>query len=55
MLGPWQKKGWDYEQSRKFGSHAGKLGPGDGVRWCEQSQPAAKWAPFILRVNACGC
>jgi len=31
MLGPWQKKGWDYEQSRKFGSHAGKHGPGDGA------------------------
>ena len=26
------RKGWDYEQSRKFGSHAGKLGTGDGVQ-----------------------
>ena len=26
------RKGWDYEQSRKFGSHAGQLGTGDGVR-----------------------
>jgi transposase len=25
------RKGWDYEQLRKFGSHAGKLGTGDGV------------------------
>src|SRR6266700_3973869 len=25
------RKGWNYEQSRKFGSHAGKLGTGDGV------------------------
>jgi hypothetical protein len=25
------RKGWDYEQSRKFGSHAGQLEPGDGV------------------------
>src|SRR6202051_127087 len=27
------RKGWDYEQLRKFGSHAGKLGTGDGVKW----------------------
>ena len=26
------RKGWDYEQVKKFGSHAGKLGPGDGVQ-----------------------
>jgi transposase len=26
------RKGWDYEQLRKFGSHAGKLGTGDGVK-----------------------
>ena len=26
------RKGWDYEQSRKFGSHAGKLETGDGVQ-----------------------
>jgi transposase len=26
------RKGWNYEQSRKFGSHAGELGTGDGVR-----------------------
>src|SRR6202790_1697858 len=26
------RKGWDYEQVEKFGSHAGKLGTGDGVR-----------------------
>jgi transposase len=26
------RKGWDYEQSRKFGSHAGQLGPGHGVQ-----------------------
>jgi transposase len=26
------RKGWNYEQSRKFGSHAGKLGTGDGVQ-----------------------
>ena len=26
------RKGWDYEQLRKFGSHAGKLGTGDGVQ-----------------------
>ena len=25
------RKGWDYEQLRKFGSHAGKLESGDGV------------------------
>jgi len=25
------RKGWDYEQVKKFGSHAGKLGTGDGV------------------------
>ena len=25
------RKGWDYEQSRKFGSHAGQLGTGHGV------------------------
>ena len=27
-----RRKGWDYEQLRKFGSHAGKLGTGDGVQ-----------------------
>ena len=26
------RQGWDYEQLRKFGSHAGQLGTGDGVR-----------------------
>ncbi len=26
------RKGWDYGELRKFGSHAGKPGPGDGVR-----------------------
>jgi hypothetical protein len=26
------RKGWNYEQSRKFGSHAGKLETGDGVQ-----------------------
>jgi len=26
------RKGWDYEQVRKFGSHAGKPGTGDGVQ-----------------------
>ena len=26
------RKGWNYEQFRKFGSHAGKLGTGDGVQ-----------------------
>ena len=26
------RKGWDYEQVKKFGSHAGQLEPGDGVR-----------------------
>jgi len=26
------RKGWNYEQSRKFGSHAGKLGTGDVVQ-----------------------
>ncbi len=26
------RKEWDYEQLRKFGSHAGKPGSGDGVR-----------------------
>jgi len=26
------RKGWDYEQVKKFGSHAGQLGTGDGVR-----------------------
>jgi len=26
------RKGWDYEQLKKFGSHAGQLGTGDGVR-----------------------
>jgi transposase len=26
------RKEWDYEQLRKFGSHAGKPGPGDGVK-----------------------
>jgi len=26
------RKGWNYEQLRKFGSHAGKLGTGDGVQ-----------------------
>jgi hypothetical protein len=26
------RKGWDYEQLRKFGSHAGQLGTGDGVQ-----------------------
>ncbi len=26
------RKGWDYEQSRKFGSHAGQLGSGHGVQ-----------------------
>ena len=26
------RKGWDYEQVKKFGSHAGKLGTGDGVK-----------------------
>jgi transposase len=26
------RKGWNYEQSRKFGSHAGQLGPGHGVQ-----------------------
>jgi transposase len=25
------RKGWDYEQVKKFGSHAGQLGTGDGV------------------------
>ncbi len=25
-------KGWDYEQVKKFGSHAGQLEPGDGVQ-----------------------
>jgi len=25
-------RGWNYEQSRKFGSHAGQLGTGDGVQ-----------------------
>jgi transposase len=27
----WRKR-WDYEQVKKFGSHAGQLEPGDGVR-----------------------
>jgi transposase len=26
------RKGWDYEQVKKFGSHAGPLGTGDGVQ-----------------------
>ena len=26
------RKGWDYEQLKKFGSHAGKPGHRDGVR-----------------------
>jgi transposase len=26
------RKGWDYEQVVKFGSHAGQLGTGDGVQ-----------------------
>ena len=26
------RKGWDYEQVKKFGSRAGQLGPGDGVQ-----------------------
>jgi len=26
------RKGWDYEQVKKFGSHAGQLGTGDGVQ-----------------------
>ena len=26
------RKRWDYEQVKKFGSHAGKLGTGDGVK-----------------------
>jgi hypothetical protein len=25
------RKGWDYEQLKKFGSHAGQPGTGDGV------------------------
>jgi hypothetical protein len=25
------RNGWDYEQMKKSGSHAGKLGTGDGV------------------------
>jgi hypothetical protein len=28
----WGHKGWDYEQVKKFGSHAGPLGTGDGVQ-----------------------
>ena len=27
----WRKR-WDYEQVKKFGSHAGQLGPGRGVQ-----------------------
>jgi len=26
------RKGWDYEQLKKFGSHAGQLGHRDGVQ-----------------------
>jgi hypothetical protein len=26
------RKGWNYEQLRKVGSHAGQLGTGDGVQ-----------------------
>ena len=26
------RKGWNYEQLKKFGSHAGKPGTGDGVQ-----------------------
>jgi transposase len=26
------RKGWDYEQVKKFGWHAGQLGTGDGVK-----------------------
>ena len=26
------RKGWNYEQVKKFGSHAGQLGTGDGVK-----------------------
>jgi hypothetical protein len=26
------RKGWNYEQSTKFGSHAGQLGTGHGVQ-----------------------
>jgi transposase len=26
------RKGWNYEQLKKFGSHAGQLVPGDGVK-----------------------
>ena len=26
------RKGWNYEQWKKFGSHAGQLGTGDGVQ-----------------------
>ena len=26
------RKGWDYKQLNKFGSHAGQLGTGDGVQ-----------------------
>ena len=26
------RKGWDYKQVKKFGSHVGQLGTGDGVQ-----------------------
>jgi transposase len=26
------RKGWDYEQGKRFGSHAGQPGTGDGVQ-----------------------
>ena len=30
------RKGWDYEQVKKFGSHAGQLGPGSGVQYSQE-------------------
>jgi transposase len=34
------RKEWDYEQLRKFGSHAGKPGTS---RWCEVKHRAIEW------------
>ena len=35
------RKGWDYEQLRKFGSHAG---PARTSRWCEVEHRVIDWA-----------
>ena len=40
------RKGWDYQQTLKFGSHVGQLGAGS---WCAVDHRHTDWAPAPVR------